>query len=68
MLDNKPLTNLRFFFDLRHHHYPPFYSISGIHTNVGEGEETDEIQVLLLGHEGGGSIVRIRTLAKCNAY
>jgi SWIM zinc finger. len=56
MLDDKPLTDLQFFWNLRRHHYPPYYSISGIHTNAGECENTDdlnEVQVLLLGHKGG---------------
>jgi len=45
--------------NLQRHHYPPYYSISGIHINTCEHEEADdfeEVQVLLLGREGGGSI------------
>ncbi|KAJ7678816.1 hypothetical protein B0H17DRAFT_1139210 [Mycena rosella] len=39
-LKDRPLTNLRFFLDMRRNHYPPYYSIPGV--NASESEEDDE--------------------------
>ncbi|SJL10785.1 uncharacterized protein ARMOST_14179 [Armillaria ostoyae] len=50
---NAPLHNLRFFLDLRRNHYPPYYSIPGIHRDTAgedvENVETTEVHMLLLG-------------------
>lgn len=35
-LGHDPITNLRFFLDLRRQHYPPFYRIPGIHHDIPE--------------------------------
>ena len=42
-LSNKPLTDLKFFLNLRRHHYPPFYLIPGIHEPLDDNrKETDK--------------------------
>ncbi len=50
---NTPLHNLRFFLDLKCNHYPPYYSIPGIHRNMAgediDNVETTEVHMLLLG-------------------
>jgi hypothetical protein len=53
-LDNKPLTDLRFFLELRRNHFPPHYSIPGIHTSAQpDGDEDPQPrQVLVLGIRG----------------
>jgi hypothetical protein len=35
-LNDDPLTNLRFFLNLRRQHYPPFYTIPGIHETASD--------------------------------
>ncbi|KAF7359857.1 SWIM-type domain-containing protein [Mycena venus] len=54
LLDNKPLTDLRFFLNLRRNHFPPYYSIPGIHAlEQPEGEEDSQPkEVLVLGVRG----------------
>lgn len=49
LLDNRPLTDLRFFLDLRRNHFPPYYSIPGIHTTTrddGKNKSTKDVVVL----------------------
>ncbi|KAJ7462856.1 hypothetical protein FB451DRAFT_1494892 [Mycena latifolia] len=41
LLDNRPLTKLRFFLDLRWNHFPPYYSIPGIHAAT-EPDDADK--------------------------
>ena len=49
-LDNKPLTSLRFFFDLQRCHHPPYYSIPGIHEFTSDTDaEDDAVEILILG-------------------
>ncbi|KAJ7230419.1 hypothetical protein GGX14DRAFT_553899 [Mycena pura] len=53
-LDNRPLTDLRFFLDLRRNHFPPYYSIPGIHATAESDTEEDAQpkQVVVLGIRG----------------
>ncbi|KAJ7852598.1 hypothetical protein B0H13DRAFT_2359391 [Mycena leptocephala] len=60
LLNNRPLTDLRFFLDLRRNHFPPYYSIPGIHTEAEStsGEEFEPKEVLVLGIRGAVLPVR----------
>lgn len=49
LLDNIPLNSLTFFANLRRNHYPPYYSIEGIHFEKPMEEETGEVVVRVLG-------------------
>ncbi|KAF7344983.1 SWIM-type domain-containing protein [Mycena venus] len=53
-LDNKPLADLRFFLDLRRNHFPPYYTIPGIHTSAhtDSDEDPQPKEVLVLGIRG----------------
>ncbi|KAF7372301.1 SWIM-type domain-containing protein [Mycena venus] len=53
-LDNKPLTDLRFFLDLRRNHFPPYYTIPGIHDSAhpDSDEDPQPKEVLVLGIRG----------------
>jgi hypothetical protein len=55
-LDDKPLDSLDFFFNLRRNHYPPYYSVSGIHTDTTIGAQDNDtanmtIRVLGIGNK-----------------
>jgi hypothetical protein len=52
MLDNDPLTSLSFFASLNHQHYPPYYTITGIHYKPGLAKDVDngETEIKILGH------------------
>jgi hypothetical protein len=54
-LDNKPLTDLRFFLDLCRNHFPPYYTIPGIHTSKDTDVEEDQStgDVVVIGVRGG---------------
>lgn len=60
-LKDLPLGSLKFFLDLRHYHYPPYYHIPGIHTDRPESasssDEEEEVQILALGRGSEGSQV-----------
>ncbi|KAJ7656928.1 hypothetical protein DFH06DRAFT_1328467 [Mycena polygramma] len=57
--DDKPLTDLRFFLDLHRNHFPPYYSIPGIHTDRPDiDESTQPKEVLVLGIRGVASPAR----------
>ncbi|KAF8197642.1 hypothetical protein K438DRAFT_1967191 [Mycena galopus ATCC 62051] len=52
ILNNKPLTDLSFFANLRRNHFPPYYSIAGIHHTVGSSsdeEDEEEVEIQILG-------------------
>jgi hypothetical protein len=49
ILEDAPLTNLTFFFNLRRERFPPYYKIEGVHYDNSENpepESDEEIQVL----------------------
>ncbi|KAF7370832.1 SWIM-type domain-containing protein [Mycena sanguinolenta] len=55
LLDNRPLTDLRFFLDLRRNHFPPYYTIPGIHTLAqpeNDEESPQPSEVIVLGVRG----------------
>ncbi|KAJ7474946.1 hypothetical protein FB451DRAFT_1465249 [Mycena latifolia] len=56
LLDNRPLTKLRFFLDLRWNHFPPYYSIPGIHaaTEPDDADEAEPKVPIFLGIRGAG--------------
>lgn len=51
-LNNKPLSDLSFFANLRRNHFPPYYNIAGIHCELdadSDQEDAEEIEILVLG-------------------
>ncbi|KAJ6628637.1 hypothetical protein B0H10DRAFT_1671379, partial [Mycena sp. CBHHK59/15] len=54
------LTDLRFFLDLCRNHFPPYYSIPGIHTAAASysEEEITPTEVLVLGVHGAALLAR----------
>ena len=51
ILNDAPLTDLSFFFNLRRRRYPPYYKMEGIHyEKINEEETEDEVEILVLGH------------------
>lgn len=50
ILDDKPLDSLVFFLDLRRNHYPPYYSMPGIHTDATiPDDDTTDTNIRVLG-------------------
>ncbi|KAF8148319.1 hypothetical protein K438DRAFT_1989233 [Mycena galopus ATCC 62051] len=60
-LKNKPLTDLAFFLNLRQNHFPPYYTIPGIHTTSDDSDSGDVEMVkdiVVLGVRGAPVIQR----------
>ncbi|KAJ7466399.1 hypothetical protein FB451DRAFT_1561138 [Mycena latifolia] len=61
-LESRPLTDLRFFLDMRRNHYPPYYSIPGVNkADSDDEEEPVETTVLVLGQRGSSPFQRTVT-------
>jgi hypothetical protein len=54
-LNDAPRTNLAFFLHLRRNHYPPFYSIEGIHCEK-ELENDPEVEIHVLGRRAATNV------------
>ena len=61
LLKNRPLTDLRFFLDLRRNHYPPYYSIPGIHEQESDDGEALDHRVVVLGLRSDVSVEKTVT-------
>ena len=57
-LNNRPLTDLKFFLHLRRNHTAPYYSIPGIHSMPDTPADTPMGPILLLGTREGTQIMR----------
>ncbi|KAJ7160655.1 hypothetical protein C8R43DRAFT_947865 [Mycena crocata] len=55
-LINTPINDLRFFLNLRRNHYPPYYSIPGIHdtdeNDPSSADESEPSEIVVLGVRG----------------
>jgi hypothetical protein len=56
LLKNRPLTDLRFFLDLRRNHYQPYYSIPDVNAPLSDDEDDEELSILVLGQRGSSPV------------